>query len=987
MIAKVAVPSKMPDALALATLGYAVFPIIERNPQSTFRKEATTDEQTIREYWGLGHWQPDIGVYHEGHLYRFGRFDANGKPELTLIPRPAKQSKSSKPPKASKQATPAATSNATPSPVSIDHLPLNLPLNSPLNLPLKISVFEHVSLQPGGMDTTWENVIKTLSNPPSYASKAECALFNFAVFGEARNDRGNLRHNNNVLECYGVVGDYDGEQVSVDEAVSRLRGLRIEAVVYTSPTHTPDKPRWRVVVPFRSAHSPALHATYVDLLNGALGGILNAESWTLSQCYYFGRVTEHFRCEHVATGTCLDDALIGMLVAPVGKPGSMPERDRLRDQAPRQPVEVTDETMVDLSSALDYLAEHTERANDRALWIETGHALASLKGTPYGEEAFELWDTFSQASSKYNEAEMPDRWDGLRADRITHASIFHWAQAAGWRNPRASEITRAVDVFHVQDPSTAEQQARLVEIEERMEHLAQPEFALTTWDDVGNANLLRNLTDGNLRYVVDLEKWIVWDGERWTMDHDGSLALAQARRVGNYYKSRAEQEEEAARQAGDEKERKSRIATVNTLTKWSAQCWTNHRLSSMLHQLRSDLAVRTSSDKLNANPWLIGVQNGVVDLKTGTLRPAAREDLITRRAAVAFDPDAPCPLWEKTVCEITGTPIPAEKDEEGTVIPGTVGRFTPRPEMVQYLQRCAGYWLTGSIAEHVMFFFYGPPGGGKNLLLDVMHEVVGDYATTIDTDALMTSGRVSSRDAATPTIASLEEVRAAFGSETKPEQHWDEKTIKWLTGDAHLTARRPHGQKVDFRNTGKLICYGNHAPKFNSTEYAMHGRIHTIPCLRQWNRPTTQMYDPALPDGDKTLLDRIRAKELPGVLAWMVRGCVGYLANGLQAPADVAQATQAYVAKQGRIGQWVETLERVPVEDGTPAAQLLEAFLRSQAVALLSTAERVKFNPTMFAAELERLGVEKKKTRTGNVWGLRLPLSSAGRAALETAFG
>ena len=376
-----------------------------------------------------------------------------------------------------------------------------------------------------------------------------------------------------------------------------------------------------------------------------------------------------------------------------------------------------------------------------------------------------------------------------------------------------------------------------------------------------------------------------------------------------------------------------------------------------------------------------------VDLRTGTLRAAARDDLITRRVAVPFDPGARCPLWEKTVTEVTGNPIPAERDAEDNIIQATVGRFTPRPEIVQYLQRCAGYWLSGSIAEHVMFFFYGPTGGGKTLLLDAMHAALGDYATTIDTESLMANSRGSARDASTPTIAALMGVRAAFGSETRPEQHWDEKTIKWLTGDTNLTGRKPHGQKLDFQNTSKLICYGNHAPRFSATEYAMYARIHTIPCIRQWNRPSTQMYDPGLPDGDKTLLDRIKASELPGVLAWMVMGCVDYLAHGLEAPADVAQATRAYIAKQGLIGQWVETLERVPVDEGTPAAQLFEAFKSSPQVTMLPTPERAKLNSTMFAAELERLNVEGKKTRSVKLWGLRLPLSEAGRVALSAHFG
>ena len=129
-----------------------------------------------------------------------------------------------------------------------------------------------------------------LQNAGPYESKAVCPWVKLAIFGNLRTPKNSLRHNGNVIAITGVEGDYDGEQVSMEQAVSMLEKAQVKAIVYSSPSYTAEKPRWRVVAPCSKEHHPSARTALLARVNGALGGILADESFTLSQSYYFGRV-------------------------------------------------------------------------------------------------------------------------------------------------------------------------------------------------------------------------------------------------------------------------------------------------------------------------------------------------------------------------------------------------------------------------------------------------------------------------------------------------------------------------------------------------------------------------------------------------------------------------------------------------------------------------------------------------------------------------
>jgi predicted P-loop ATPase len=136
-------------------------------------------------------------------------------------------------------------------------------------------------------------------NRANASSKEHLWLLKLATFGEKKTAKGCLRNNDNVLFLHGFVGEHDAETVSFEAAVALVREAGVRALLYTSPSHKPDKPRWRVIFPFGGQMRPEGHASMADRANALLGGVLSGESWTLSQAYYFGRVGsgEHFRIE------------------------------------------------------------------------------------------------------------------------------------------------------------------------------------------------------------------------------------------------------------------------------------------------------------------------------------------------------------------------------------------------------------------------------------------------------------------------------------------------------------------------------------------------------------------------------------------------------------------------------------------------------------------------------------------------------------------
>ena len=442
--------------------------------------------------------------------------------------------------------------------------------------------------------------------------------------------------------------------------------------------------------------------------------------------------------------------------------------------------------------------------------------------------------------------------------------------------------------------------------------------------DTANVNLMHRHTKGDLRYLSELDQWLTWTGTRWEVDQKKKNLQAASREVGEHYHREATEQRKAADAPGVPPEDRKRLSKVaDSSEAWSTQCRNHRKLTDMQAQAKMDARFTVNLDQLDRAPYLLGVQNGVVDLRTATLHPDARDQFITRRAAFDFFPEAPAPRWCSFIEEITSTPIPVEYDPTGKVRPDTVGRYTPRPEYARYVQKALGYSLTGLTREQKMFICCGEGSNGKNIMLDTLKVLLPDYVAIIAAALLTASSKIGDAQAPTAATAALAGNRFAIASEAMEGARLDIAMVKAHTGNKYMTARFLHKNDTTFEVTHKLWLMTNHIPRIDALDKAILGRLHILPFDRRWNRPGEER-DPTLPDGDKRLADSLQG-EAAGILAWLIDGAALYFAEGLEPPTEVASSTRKYFKAQDAFNAWVDA-NCEPCEAGNNGEQAAVLF-------------------------------------------------------------
>lgn len=153
---------------------------------------------------------------------------------------------------------------------------------------------------------TWDEIVERIKSPKEASEKSTLPLISMGVYGDVRTAKNALRHQGNLRSISGVEGDYDGEVVPMEDAAERLGLAGIKAVFYTSPSHTPERPRWRVIAPLSREYPPDVRPRMVARINGILGGILTGESFTTSQSFYIGKVQGRDYGAVPVEGDCID---------------------------------------------------------------------------------------------------------------------------------------------------------------------------------------------------------------------------------------------------------------------------------------------------------------------------------------------------------------------------------------------------------------------------------------------------------------------------------------------------------------------------------------------------------------------------------------------------------------------------------------------------------------------------------------------------------
>ncbi len=439
--------------------------------------------------------------------------------------------------------------------------------------------------------------------------------------------------------------------------------------------------------------------------------------------------------------------------------------------------------------------------------------------------------------------------------------------------------------------------------------------------DLGNAGRLAQRHGHDIRYVHNWGRWLTWDGTRWCEDDTGGVQRMAKDTVRHMYTEAPTIEDD--RRRGD-------------VVRWALASESAARIKSMVTLTASEPDIPILPRHLDADGWVLNTPNGTVDLKTGVLRPHDRLAYITKVTGTTYDPQACAPLFEAFLSRATGT----------------------CPELADYMQRAVGYSISGDVSEHVIHVPYGPSASGKTTFLETIAATLGDYAMAAAPGLLTSHGDRHPTD-----VADLFGARFVSSSEIGEGKWWNEELVKRLTGGDTVKARRMREDFWAFRPTHKLWIATNTLPDLQD------GGDSAI-----WRRMRVLPFAVVIPEGerDRDLPSKLRA-EMPGILAWAVRGCLKWQQVGLLPPPPVLIATQGYRDDADIVGRFVQDC-CVLDPDGRERAGALYNTYADWAAA---TAEQA-MSKTRFGRRLRDRGLTQHSTAQARYWcGIRLNGSAA----------
>lgn len=372
--------------------------------------------------------------------------------------------------------------------------------------------------------------------------------------------------------------------------------------------------------------------------------------------------------------------------------------------------------------------------------------------------------------------------------------------------------------------------------------------------DVGNARRFVDYHGKRLRYIAKWKQWLIWDGKRWKPDEMNEIARLAKDVPRIIYKEASKLENTVLRKS---------------LIKWGLQTENSSRLANLIKEAQTEPGIPISPDELDADPFLLGCMNGILDLRECKLLSYSPDRLLTKQIPVAFDPLAQCPTWLAFLDTITG----GNKRLQG------------------FLQRAIGYSLTGDTREQVLFFMHGIGANGKSTFINTIKTLLGDYAKQTPTETLMRkdSSGVSND------LAALKGARLIAAVETDEGQRLAESLIKQITGGDMISARFLYTEFFEFMPSFKVWLAGNHKPAIRGTDHGIWRRVRLIP------------FEVIIPEEkrDRQLPEKLKA-ELPGILEWAVQGCYEWQAGGLGTPPEVMMATESYRLESDIIALFLE---------------------------------------------------------------------------------
>jgi len=382
--------------------------------------------------------------------------------------------------------------------------------------------------------------------------------------------------------------------------------------------------------------------------------------------------------------------------------------------------------------------------------------------------------------------------------------------------------------------------------------------ALEDGTDDGNARRFARLNRGEVLRAPELGRWFVWDGRRFLQDtRDATRVRARMKQA-----ITALYEEAAA--APDEETRVE-------LAKRAHASRSMARIRGAIWVAESDSQLSVELAALDADPWLLNVRNGTLDLRSGELREHRREDLLTRLATVDFDPQAECRRWLSFL-----------------------ERTQPTAEVRSFLQRAAGSGLVGLAADVPFLVHVGGGANGKSVFLETLRGVLGsDYSAELAAHAL--TARSQGTDALERALLPIVGKRLVTVLELGEGQRLHEQAVKRLVSGEPVRVRPLYAESFETIPCGTAMLTSNHALSVAGDDDGIWRRLIEVPWLEQ------------IPEAERDpgLRAKLLAEEAPGILRWALEGCIAWQTQGLAPPESIAQATQARRTEQDDVGAFL----------------------------------------------------------------------------------
>lgn len=466
------------------------------------------------------------------------------------------------------------------------------------------------------------------------------------------------------------------------------------------------------------------------------------------------------------------------------------------------------------------------------------------------------------------------------------------------------------------------------------ECMAEPET------DIGNGRRFLNRYGNQVIHVAHVG-WHGFDGMRWKEDIAGSIIRPLAQKTAEMISDEAalltatEEEEKIIGAGRDARVERTKMGSVRKdwdaekLARWmdletviedgeEAQKKVNGRKSARHRHAKSTAGTSKLNNMLTeAEPHvakMVEDLNGdlyAVNCKSGTLR--FYRQLITSPEnpspsygnwLVRLDPHRPSDFISKLA------PYDWHAQATAPEFNAFLQRVQPDIDIRKYLQRFCGYALLGLTIEQCLLFFYGAGRNGKSTFVDLLCEILGDYAVSLSIDSFAGDTKRGGGEA-TPDLARLPGARLVAASEPEMGVKLKDALIKTLTGGENIAVRRLHKDFIELKPQFKIILSGNHKPRIDDTSDGIWRRVNLVP----W-----EVQIP-LADVDRDLPNKLR-REAAGVFAWMVEGALAYLNEGLNTPEIIRNATNEYREDSDPIGAFVRAACVVTGQEGdvaTPA--------------------------------------------------------------------